>query len=256
VEQRLVFDRVAERYDRARPGYPEELYDEVVSAAGLAPGSRLLEIGCGPGQATRGFARRGFCIVALEPGPRLAALARRNLADVGRVEVVERTFEEFECEPGGFDLVYSGQAFHWVAPEVRFAKTARVLRPGGTLAIFGWRPTGHGELREELDRVYASHAPEVVARLPGTGRSASPLEADCAASGAFGPVRVRDYARRFEYTPEQYADLLGTQSDHLMLGAERLAALLGGVRAVLARHGDRVRVESVCRLWLARVATA
>ncbi len=255
MEQRFVFDGVAERYARARPGYPVELVDDVVAAAALRPGSRLLEIGCGPGQATAGFARRGFSILALEPGPRLAAIARRNLAGAGPVEIVETTFEAYALAEAAFDLVYSGQAFHWVAPEVRFAKAARALPPGGTLALFGWRPQPHATaLREALDRVYAVHAPELAARLPGTGLSASPLEAECAASGGFEAVRAHDYPRRFGYPPERYAELLGTQSEHLMLPAERLDALLAAVRQALERLGGSVEVDSVCRLVLARRA--
>ena len=66
VEQRFVFDEIAELYDRARPGYPEALVDDVVALSGIAPGGRILEIGSGTGKATEAFARRGFRIVCLE----------------------------------------------------------------------------------------------------------------------------------------------------------------------------------------------
>jgi SAM-dependent methyltransferase len=56
---RATFDRVAPLYDEARPTYPEELFDDVVSLSGIPPGGRILEIGCGTGQATVLFARRG-----------------------------------------------------------------------------------------------------------------------------------------------------------------------------------------------------
>ncbi len=56
---RATFDRAALLYDEARPGYPEALFDDVVSLSRLPPGGRILEIGCGTGQATLPFACRG-----------------------------------------------------------------------------------------------------------------------------------------------------------------------------------------------------
>jgi ubiquinone/menaquinone biosynthesis C-methylase UbiE len=64
---RASFDDVAERYDRARPGYPAELFDDLAALTGLRAGDRVLEIGPGTGQATLPLARRALlaCIGAL-----------------------------------------------------------------------------------------------------------------------------------------------------------------------------------------------
>ena len=59
-ERRKTFDEVAELYDRHRPGYPEQLVDDVVWLSGIPPRGRIIEIGCGPGKATVPFARRGW----------------------------------------------------------------------------------------------------------------------------------------------------------------------------------------------------
>src|SRR5688572_7761630 len=77
---RVTFDEDAERYDRARPGYPSAVFDDLVELAGIGPGCRVLEIGCGTGQATVPLAERGCDIVAVELGAELAAIATRNLA--------------------------------------------------------------------------------------------------------------------------------------------------------------------------------
>ncbi len=52
LQLRTTFDRVALLYERARPGYPEKLFDDVVSLSGIPPNGWILEIGCGTGQAT------------------------------------------------------------------------------------------------------------------------------------------------------------------------------------------------------------
>src|SRR5690242_21083171 len=92
---RQTFGQAAERYDRARPGYPEALFDDLVTLAGLTPGDRQIEVGCATGKATRPLARRGFRITCVELGPELAAVARRNLAGF-EVEIVRSPFEEWE----------------------------------------------------------------------------------------------------------------------------------------------------------------
>src|ERR1700749_3748758 len=78
-----VFDDVAEEYDRHRPAYPDELVDRACQIAGIGPGDRVLEIGCGTGQLTRSLLARGLHVTAVEPGQNLLALARQNLAGAG-----------------------------------------------------------------------------------------------------------------------------------------------------------------------------
>src|SRR5437868_3015668 len=89
---RQTFNQAADLYQRARPEYPDELFGDLVIAAGLAPGDRLLEVGCATGKATVPLARRGFRITCVELGPELAAAARRNLDGLG-AEVIEASFE-------------------------------------------------------------------------------------------------------------------------------------------------------------------
>jgi trans-aconitate methyltransferase len=132
---RTSFDRSAELYEAARPSYPEALVDEAVARSGIPAGGRILEIGAGTGKATRPFARRGYPIVALEPGAKMAAVLRRNVAAFPRVAVEETTFEAWSGADRSFDLVVSAQAFHWVDPAVRYVKTAAALRPRGALAL-------------------------------------------------------------------------------------------------------------------------
>jgi ubiquinone/menaquinone biosynthesis C-methylase UbiE len=76
MEQRLTFDQVAKVYKAARPDYPETLIEDVVSYAELKQHDRILEVGCGTGQATKGFAKRNVSIVAI--GPRTGNVARRT----------------------------------------------------------------------------------------------------------------------------------------------------------------------------------
>jgi cyclopropane fatty-acyl-phospholipid synthase-like methyltransferase len=81
---------------------------------GTPPGGRILEIGCGAGQATVPFARRGYRILCVELGENLAAVARRRLAAYPQVEVRTGAFEDWPEERSAFDLTVSAEAFHWL----------------------------------------------------------------------------------------------------------------------------------------------
>ena len=92
---RRTFDTAADLYDTARPSYPEELFDDLVELARLEPGDRLLEIGCATGKATRSLLERGFSVVCVEMGAKLAERARRDLAGLP-VEINITPFEAWE----------------------------------------------------------------------------------------------------------------------------------------------------------------
>ena len=118
---RQTFDETAARYDRVRPGYPAALFDDLASLCGLRAGSRVLEVGCGTGQATVPLARRGYVVCAVELGARMAEVARARLAAFPAAEVERAAFEDWPLPPASFDAVMAATAFHWLDPEVRLA---------------------------------------------------------------------------------------------------------------------------------------
>lgn len=248
--QREVFDEVAETYERARAGYPERLFDDVLAFAALAPGERVLEIGAGTGKATLGFARRGCRLVCLEPGERLAALLRERCRDQPGVEVVDARFEDFVCAPGAFAMVAAAQSMHWVDPREAMPRSAGALRRGGTLALFWNRPLrGEGELHRAVEACYAEQAPSLAGMVAKYATRRWDDEID--ASGAFGTVFQARYPFVCEYDAAGYQDLLRTQSDHRMLAEPVREALLAAVGRAIAAHGGRIRVEYRTDLLLA-----
>ena len=122
---RATFDQAALLYDEARPGYPEALFDDVVTLSGIPPGWRILEIGCGTGQATLPLARRSYRILCIELGANLATVARHKLRAYPQVEVRTGAFEDRPVEEAAFDLALSATAFHWIDPAIAYPKTAR-----------------------------------------------------------------------------------------------------------------------------------
>ncbi len=260
-EQRYVFGEVAELYDSVRAGYPDALVDDVIGFTGAdGPDLSAVEVGAGTGKATVSFAARGLEIVAIEPSPDMAALARRNCAQFPRVAVEETSFEDWPAPAGAFGLVYSAQAWHWVAPEVRDRKAAQALVPGGVLAMFWhrarWQP---GPLHDDMDRLYQRLAPDLMAQQPTfPGLAPNPgddlVTAEIRKTGLFRDEMMRAYPWSATFTADSYTDLLMTQSGHRMLPEDRRAGILSGVRDIIAGHGGEIEVPHATILAMARRA--
>jgi ubiquinone/menaquinone biosynthesis C-methylase UbiE len=126
------FGQRAAEYDRVRPEYPREAIDLVVSRLGLGSGSEVLDLGAGTGKLTRPLAERVGRVVAVEPDPSMRAVLSRATVDC---EVLDGRAETIPLGDRSVDAVLCGQAFHWFATEEALAEIARVLRPGGGLAL-------------------------------------------------------------------------------------------------------------------------
>lgn len=131
-----TFGKGAAAYNRARSDYPDELIEDIISFGGLTSKSKILEIGCGTGQATLSFAQRGFNILALDPGEQTIEILRERSSDFPNVSLETTSFEDFSSERDSFDLILSAQAFHWVDPKIASPKVASLLRDGGHVALF------------------------------------------------------------------------------------------------------------------------
>ena len=237
-----VFDAAAERYDEARPDYPDELFDDLVALARIEPGARLLEIGCATGKATRPLLARGFRVVCVELGERLAARARRNPG----AEIHVGRFEDWAGDPGGFDLVFAATAWHWLDPERRYEKAHEQLGRGGHLAFWSALhacPPGFDPFFAEIQEVYD----EIGESFPGDWPPPpQPDEStEIVATGLFGDVAVRRYLWEVRYTADEYVALLDTFSGHLEMPADRRAHLYAEGRRRLGERRVRRHWEAV-----------
>jgi SAM-dependent methyltransferase len=258
-EQRLAFGRVAELYDRARPSYPAPAIDALVDYGGLAPGSRVVEVGAGTGKATELLAARGLDVTAIEPSAEMAAVARAKLAGRPGVTVVECAFEAWE-PAGRFDAVVSVQAWHWVDPAVRYARAHEALTAGAMLAaVWSFPDWERCPQRDALSRAYRSAPMTLHADFPmhpdsEPTRLAGDWEAEIAAGGTFGAAEVRRFQWSEGYTAEAYTALLRTHQDHILLGDEDRAALMGAIGRSIDGNGGRLELPFTTYVCLARRA--
>ncbi|HEY2675160.1 MAG TPA: class I SAM-dependent methyltransferase [Rugosimonospora sp.] len=231
-----------ERYDRARPRYPDALIERIVAAS---PGPDVLDVGCGTGIEARQFQAAGCTVLGVDPDARMAGFARRTGVDV---EVA--TFEAWDPAGRTFDAVVAGQAWHWVDPVAGGAKAAQVLRPGGRLAVFGHVYDTPPEVTEAFAAVYRRVAPDSPINLPVAGGAApAPTARDVYQAmfaraadgirdaGGFGePEQWRFDWERY-YTRDEWLDLLPTTGGLTWLPEDKLAEVTDGVGSAIDKIG-------------------
>ena len=254
---RATFDHDAEAYDRSRPVAPVDVFDEALRLALLPSGSMVLEIGPGTGQATRQLAARGLQVVAVELGPQLAERARANLAGFPHVDIVTASFETWDPGRARFDAVFACNSFHWIDPDIRFAKAAAVLRPGGHLVVLAtpW------VIPETADRFWwdVQDDWEAVGLLfdPSTMHPDLILD-DLApavrASGVFEEPTITRRLFEVSFTADTYATNLSTQSGVKELPENARADLVARVHQRVQEHGGRVTAHLLAMLTVARRA--
>jgi SAM-dependent methyltransferase len=235
---RETFGSVAELYDRARPEYPAAVFDDLAELARLEPGSRVLEIGPGTGKATAELVRRGYAVTGVELSPELAEVARRNVPEA---LFVVADFESWEPRESGFDAIVVFNAFHWIAPELRYAKPARLLRPGGALAVVGTPhvlPEDGDPFFAEVQEDYDAVVPHPDNRPPPAPDRIEGWAEEWRASGCFEAVQERRYLVPIPYTADEYVAVLGTFSDNLALPKEQREELFRRIHARIATRPE------------------
>lgn len=174
------FPRAAAAYDSGRPEYPSPAVERLAAVLRLRPGRTVLELAAGTGKLTRALRPWGARLVALEP---VSAMRARFAENLPGTSLVGGRAEALPFSGGCADGVAVGQGFHWFRADTALDECARVLRPGGVLALV-WN------VRDERHPFMAA-----LTRLLDTRRGATPSYRDgrwktaVASHPAFGPLR-------------------------------------------------------------------
>lgn len=251
-QRRNWYSPVADIYYSARPQYPEELIDRAVILAQLSPDASILEVGCGPGNATVAFAQSGFSMTCLEPNQDFCHLAQHHCTPYPNVVIHNTLFEDWEAEAKQFDAVLSANAFHWIPPAIRYAKSAAALRDQGFLILL-WNltPEPSYEVYQAIEELYQAYAPSLV-RYEGAKVQAEILTGfgqEILDSGYFKQLVVEQTACEVSYSIDEYLRLLSTLR---RLEPQTKALLFAGLRERLEKFGDRVQLSFLAAVHVAR----
>lgn len=239
-------------YENVRPGYPERLFDEIVDLAGLDEDSKVLEVGCGTGQATKSLLERGYNLHCLDIGENLLEIAREKFSEYNAsFEYV--SFEEWTPDRYDYDLLMSATAWHWIDPEIGYKKAHKVLSKEGHIALF-WNkhPTPYTGFFEEVQVVYEKYFPKRnnTATIEDWIRD---QRAEILDSGFFGEVQISQYQWSVRFSRDQYISLLNTFSDHRALPDRERGELYNGVSKIIdEKYGGFVERPYLSVLFVAK----
>ncbi len=253
--RRTTFEEMADLYNESRPEYPAALAEDVIRLSGLEPGASILEVGCGAGNLTIAFARKGYYLLGVELGARLAEYARLRCQDHPNAIIVQSAFEDYELPPHSFDLAISADAFHWIQPEIGYPKLLYALKETGSIALV-WQiavdpQTEWSLLIDEIFRKRApeyespfhSHTLEWLVNIIGVNfRTYCRIEA----------VTVKTYDWLESFTADRYIKLLRTSSILRDMDKELRQSLHSDIRNVLLDFGDRVEIPYRVALFHAK----
>lgn len=243
------FDAATSSYARVRPTYPGRALD-LVLASPTRVVRDVVDLGAGTGRMSLALARRGLRVRAVEPAAAmraqlLGALARNPGEGAGRVQVVDAGAEATGLPARGADLVVSAQAWHWFDGEAAGAEAARLLRPGGALAIV------FNQMDVSLPWIH---------RLTRIMRSGDVHRVD--APPRVGPLleepRVEVVRWVEETSPEDLLELATTRSSYLRSDVDNRRRMQDNLRWYLYEHrgltrGQRVEVPYLTLVWTTRI---
>ena len=250
MAERFSFEVVdAHDYDELRPGYAPEAIEWIAERGGIVPGSLVVDLAAGTGQLSRRLIGLGVEVIAVEPASNMRAMLRERLPEV---QAVDGTAESIPLGDASVDAVVVGNAFHHFDRETAFAEIRRVLRPGGTLALFWAWMLEEQYLRypwmQEVDAVVeATRASNAIATAYRTWK-----EPPAAAIG-FGLFERREFPVAHTVASARIADLYATSSDVASLPSAAREALLDRVRELsrgqppLLHLAGRSVVDVCCR---------
>lgn len=252
MDNRTVFDRVPEQFDRWRPRYCAELFADVIAYTKLGPDKAALEIGPGTGQATEPILQTGCAYTAIELSETFAQIMQDKFGAYPNFHIVNTDYETYDFPDNHYDLVYSAAAIQWIPETIAYTKAYAMLKHGGAFAMFMMRPDiqpGGGYTDEplyaEIQKVYTAYFhPETPYRCK--------LDYDARDRYGFTDLERREYLKTRTYSADDYVSLIGTHSDHITLREPYRSKFFTGIRSAIQNAGGHITLYDKITLYLAR----
>jgi SAM-dependent methyltransferase len=227
-----AFDYAAREYERGRPGYPLEAIVSLIRELRLERRCVVVDLAAGTGKLTRDLTRCFDEVIAIEP---LAAMKQQLARAAPAARVIGGTAERMPLTDASADAIFVAQAFHWFDGRRALDEIARVLRPGGGLALL-WNTTPW-ERREGAwfrlldDLLERSRADLSVMRRHGSGRWREAFDGE----RRFGRLCAATFDNAQRMSHDEFLANLGSRSYIARLGPAARRRLLGEISDLLQR---------------------
>lgn len=248
MDFRKTFDRIPENFEKYRPRYREEVFQELAAVCGLGPEKKVLEIGPGTGQATEPILKTGCDYTAIELGENFTSFLKQKFFSYPNFHVINADFETWEFEENLYDLVYSAATIQWISEEIAFTKTFQMLKPGGYLAMFMTQSdetSRNPGLRAEIDKVYEKHF-----RVKQSYQCR--MDYKNALHYGFTDLVYKEWKCERIVDADAYISWISTHCEHITLEEPYKTRFYSGIREAFHHYGDRMVIVDTIPLYLVR----
>jgi ubiquinone/menaquinone biosynthesis C-methylase UbiE len=153
VDVRAFFERVSGEWDSMRASfYNEKVIDALARRAAVDSNCRVVDVGTGTGFVAAGLAPRVAAVIGVDNSPAMLEVAERNLnaLDVGNVQLLEGELDALPLGDDSMDAAVANMVLHHAPdPAAMLTEMARVVRPGGIVAVTDEVEHGYEWMRTE-----------------------------------------------------------------------------------------------------------
>jgi len=246
MDFRKTFDKIPEQFDKYRPRYCEELFQELTEVCGLSLDKKVLEIGPGTGQATEPILKTGCDYTAIELGENFTSFMKSKFGCYKNFHIINADFEKYDFEENTYDLVYSAATIQWIPEEIAFSKTYKMLKPGGYLAMFmtsSDERTQNENLHDEICLVYDKY-------FHVKQKYNCKLEYMNALNYGFTNYQYKEWKSERILNSEEYISYISTHCAHITLEEPYKSNFYEGIRRAILDAGDRITIIDTIPLYL------
>ena len=250
-----TFNTQAELYEKMRPGYVQQLYNDIFRLIPIDENSQVVEIGIGGGQATKPVLETGCRLTAIESGDQLAEVCRKKFRDHPNFSVITSKFEDCPWPSNTCDLIFAASSFHWIPEEIGYPKVFDMLKSGGVFARFAnhpYRDKGRETLYQDIQKLYAVYMPGSKPPAAEFSEAEARSRAEIAAAYGFVNIRWKLYHRTRHFSAREYIRLLGTYSDHIALEESQRKKFFSEIESAINDHGGQITLYDTIDLELAQ----
>ncbi|MCL2775606.1 MAG: methyltransferase domain-containing protein [Oscillospiraceae bacterium] len=264
MDFRKIFDTIPEQFDKWRPHYCDELFNDLIEHSKLDSTKKALEIGPGTGQATEPILKTGCSYLAIELGEHLAEFMNNKFKSYDNFRLVNADFETYDFGRNRFDLVYSAAAFQWIKREIGYPKVYNILKSGGTFAHFAVAGGSRvPALDDKIQEVYAEYfRPEIdydeyMKQKNEHSQIIDPIQVSNPQEElehyGFVDIECRHYNKIREFNADDYVSYIHTHAPHITLQKPYKSKVYEGIRDVILKYGnDKVTLDDDIILYISR----
>ena len=253
------FDENVILYDKFRPTYGTKIFEDILSYSRITKSSKILEIGCGTGNATLPMIQTRAEVTAVEIGENLSKYTAQKFSKYSNFQIIHCAFEDFQA-PTNYDLIFSATAFHWIKPDKSYLKCKDLLKHGGVLAVFWNTPCisrTNLDLYEEIQDLYQRFMPnskeekEMLLESEGYTKRCNDLNNFLKENGYIDCI-FKIYQDSRVFSADEYIGLLQTYSNHMALPPDVRATFFEKIYSAIKKH-KTIEIIDTIDLHMGRV---